>query len=284
MAKAHSGPLTHSHLNSNLRRLCLVAACVSLASAALAIAQTPASSASVASAGAPAATIRNAAFTAEVATSYDRVLPNHKYIHSEAKAKVFRDSQGRVRTETELTSSTGNSGTYRRIVIQDPVSREVIHLHGRTKTADIHHLGDLAARVPDAPGPAIANAAAAVNPTDAQTQSASLSVPLQHSYVLESSKIEPLGKRMVQGIMAVGTRTKRVFRDTDGVSTRAVSEVWYSPQWQIVVLSTWDDGQFGHGIIRVTNIVRAVPNEQLFQVPADYTVKDDSPIAAVIKH
>jgi hypothetical protein len=46
-----------------------------------------------------------------------------------------------------------------------------------------------------------------------------------------------------------------------------------------------DDGQAGRSLMLVTNIVRTAPNEQLFQVPADYdyTVKDGNPMKAVVK-
>jgi hypothetical protein len=36
--------------------------------------------------------------------------------------------------------------------------------------------------------------------------------------------------------------------------------------------------------MRVTNILPKAPNQQLFQVPPDYTVKDGNPMAAVVKH
>jgi hypothetical protein len=51
----------------------------------------------------------------------------------------------------------------------------------------------------------------------------------------------------------------------------------------MIILSISDDGQSGHSVMRVTNIVRGAPSEKLFQVPPDYTVKDGNPIAAVIK-
>jgi hypothetical protein len=53
---------------------------------------------------------------------------------------------------------------------------------------------------------------------------------------------------------------------------------------QKITLSISDDGQRGLSLVRVTNIVRTAPNEQLFQVPPDYTVMDGNPMAAVVKH
>ena len=106
----------------------------------------PAQSAAALPPNAPAVptTIRNAPFSAAVSTQYDRVLSNGNHIHRETRGKVFRDAQGRVRTETEIQSS-GIGGTFEHIAIQDPVLREVIHLDPRTRTANVHHLADVLA-------------------------------------------------------------------------------------------------------------------------------------------
>jgi hypothetical protein len=89
---------------------------------------------------------------------------------------------------------------------------------------------------------------------------------------------------MIEGLPAIGTRTTRTIGNGEGDPIVAVSEVWYSPDLQMVILSISDDGQSGHSVMRVTNIVRGAANEKLFQVPSDYTVRDGNPIAAVIKH
>ena len=53
-----------------------------------------------------------------------------------------------------------------------------------------------------------------------------------------------------------------------------MSERWYSPQLQAVVLSRHSDPRFGETTYRLTNIVRAEPEAAAFAVPADFTVKD----------
>ena len=98
------------------------------------------------------------------------------------------------------------------------------------------------------------------------------------------SASEALGTRMIEGLPAIGTRTTRTIGSGEGDPIVAVSEVWYSRDLQMIIFSISDDGQSGHSVMRVTNIVRGAPSEKLFQVPPDYTVKDGNPIAAVIKH
>jgi hypothetical protein len=89
---------------------------------------------------------------------------------------------------------------------------------------------------------------------------------------------------MIEGLPAVGTRTTRIITDGQSDPIVAVSEVWYSRDLEMIVVSISDDGQSGRSVMRVTNIVRGAPNEKLFRVPPDYTVKDGNPIAAVMKH
>ena len=121
-------------------------------------------------------------------------------------------------------------------------------------------------------------AAPQVSPTEG-----SIVIPL-HSDLIKPPTIELLGTKMLEGVQVVGTRTTRVIADGDNEPIVAVTEEWYSRDLQMVILSVSDDGQSGRSLMRVTNIVRTAPNEQLFQVPPDYTVKDGSPVAAVVKH
>lgn len=229
-------------------------------------------------------TIRNAPFSAEVSTQYDRVLSNGNHIHRETRGKVFRDPQGRVRTETEI-QSLGAAGSFQHIAIQDPVLREVIHLDSRTRTAYVHHLGEVFPQDVAAGNSAVANKPGNVVLASPQGSQAggSIAIPL-HPDTAKPPSIELLGTKMLEGVPVIGTRTTRVIPGSDGEPIVAVTDVWFSRDLQMVILSISDDGQGGRSMVRVTNIVRTAPNEQLFQVPPDYTVKDGNPMAAVVKH
>jgi hypothetical protein len=54
-----------------------------------------------------------------------------------------------------------------------------------------------------------------------------------------------------------------------------VLETWYSPDLQVTVLGKQSDPRFGETVYRLAGIMRAEPDEYLFKVPSDYTVKDD---------
>jgi hypothetical protein len=53
-----------------------------------------------------------------------------------------------------------------------------------------------------------------------------------------------------------------------------VSETWFSPELQTMVLAKRSDPRFGETVTRVTNISRTEPAHTLFEPPADYKVTD----------
>jgi hypothetical protein len=57
-----------------------------------------------------------------------------------------------------------------------------------------------------------------------------------------------------------------------------VNESWYSADLQMLVKSVNTDPRFGETTYRLTNIVRAMQNPALFQIPPDYTVSDRPPL------
>jgi TonB family protein len=88
---------------------------------------------------------------------------------------------------------------------------------------------------------------------------------------------ESLGKQMIEGVEAEGTRTTITFPAGMMGNERPiniVSERWYSPELQTVVLSKHSDPRFGETNYRLTNINRSEPARTLFEVPSDYTVKE----------
>ena len=228
-------------------------------------------------------TIKNAPFSGQVVTEYDHVLANGTHIHRETHGRIFRDSQGRVRTETQVPTLSGIDNL-EHIAIQDPILREIIHLDPRTRTASIYHMSESSIAVAEPPHRGIPTKSGRALLSTPETSSGNTASAAPHPAPTIPAATESLGTRMIEGLPAVGTRTTRTIANEQGDPVVAVSEVWYSRDLQMIILSISDDGESGHSVMRVTNIVRGAPNERLFQVPPDYTVKDGSPIAAVMKH
>ena len=53
-----------------------------------------------------------------------------------------------------------------------------------------------------------------------------------------------------------------------------VAEQWFSPDLKVLVMTKHSDPRTGETTYRLTNIVQTEPARSLFEVPADYTLKD----------
>jgi hypothetical protein len=79
--------------------------------------------------------------------------------------------------------------------------------------------------------------------------------------------------------MVEGTRTTRIIPEGLEGNDRPfsiVSEMWTSPELQIVVLSKNSDPRNGERTTRLSNIDLSNPILSLFQPPADYKVVDET--------
>jgi TonB family protein len=93
---------------------------------------------------------------------------------------------------------------------------------------------------------------------------------------IESRK-EELGKQIIEGVEAEGTRTIATIPAGAVGNERPIdiiSERWYSAELQTVVMSRHLDPRSGETIYRLTNISRIEQPANLFQVPTDYTIRD----------
>jgi hypothetical protein len=52
------------------------------------------------------------------------------------------------------------------------------------------------------------------------------------------------------------------------------TETWYSPDLKLLIMSKNTDPRIGETTYKLTDIQRSEPAATLFQVPDDYTVKD----------
>lgn len=94
----------------------------------------------------------------------------------------------------------------------------------------------------------------------------------------KASKVtQELGKQLIEGVEAEGKRTTITIPAGEIGNDRAieiVSEQWYSPELQLVVMTRSSDPRSGETTYKLTNINRSEPAKTLFEVPSDYTVKD----------
>ena len=88
---------------------------------------------------------------------------------------------------------------------------------------------------------------------------------------------EDLGQQVVEGVMARGTRTTTTI-PAGGIGNvqpiEIVSEQWFSDDLKVLVMTRHADPRTGETVYKLTNVSLAEPVRTMFEVPADYTVRD----------
>ena len=93
-------------------------------------------------------------------------------------------------------------------------------------------------------------------------------------------KTDDLGTQVMDGLSVQGKRKTRTIPAAQAGSARdieIVTETWFSPDLQMVVMSKTSDPRFGDSVYQLTNISRAEPDPSLFTVPAEYQVQQGRP-------
>lgn len=90
-------------------------------------------------------------------------------------------------------------------------------------------------------------------------------------------KAEPLGKQVIEGVNAEGTRNVTTIETGAVGNDRPIqtsSERWYSEELQTVVMTKHSDPRTGEESFRLMNVRRGEPGAYLFQVPAGYQLAE----------
>ncbi len=203
-----------------------------------------------------AANLKGAPFSAETVTETTRVLQDGNHIRQVTRGKIFRDSEGRTRTEFSFPMTE-----LQRVTIYDPVQQLSIHFmlnFQGDKIATVHHMNYA---FPPAHPANIVPAA-----------------PKVASEQPRGPSREDLGTREIEGFIVRGskiTRTIEAGRIGNEQPIVSVTETWYSEELHQALLTETDDPQSGHSTTKLVNIQRTEPDPSLFQVPPDYAVKED---------
>ena len=193
--------------------------------------------------------VKGRPYSAEAVTENVQMLRDGTRLASKATARLYRDSEGRTRRDQEF-SAVGPFAAdepVRMIFISDPVARVSYRLDPRARTA---------IKMPFASGSP---------PADSRPPASA------------ARKIEPLGKRMIEGVEAEGMRSTITLPAGQVGNDRPleiVSERWYSRELAIFVMSRHSDPRLGENTYQVTNLKREEPDPSLFRVPADYKIRE----------
>jgi hypothetical protein len=192
-------------------------------------------------------TVTGAPFFANSSTQITQTLADGNKINHSTSGTFARDSQGRTRREMTLSAigpwaDSGKPAPHA-VLINDVVAKTHYVLEPDKK---------IARQVPARRrGRNFAGSAQDVTTTS-------------------------LGTQTIGGVPAEGTRYTRTIpagQIGNEKPIEIVTERWYSPDLQTVVMFKHSDPRTGETVFQLTNIQRQEPDASLFQVPSDYTMK-----------
>lgn len=220
--------------------------------------------------------VKNRPYQAQANTEIKQTLADGSHIVQTTTATIARDSDGRTVRIQKLSSIgpwKGDGPTLTSIF--DPVTKTHIDYTSDTKVAHVMTIPTLPAGAVMASGFAVSSAGAVSGGSGVVFSVQGHAVSSQASTGMEANT-ESLGSKTIEAIPVDGTRatstipTGTIGNDKDIVITR---ETWYSPDLQLVLLSTQDDPRFGQTTYSLTSIQRSEPDESLFQVPPGYKIE-----------
>jgi hypothetical protein len=220
-----------------------------------------------------AGTVKSAPYSADVVNEGFQTLSDGNRIIHRAAARVYRDSEGRVRREED------RGGGSLVITITDPVAGVSWTLDAENRTA---RQMPAVLRAFNTGGDAqrkLSTVTALLNgvPTNwAIGPSGRGLVPAGNEQRAE----EHLTPRTIEGLRVEGVRrTITIPAGAIGNERPIVvtSDEWTSPELKVLVLSESSDPRTGTSTYKLVNVRRGDPPASLFQVPADYTVQTAGP-------
>lgn len=226
-------------------------------------------------------TVKGAPYSAEATTETIQTLSDGNRIIRRNSATIYRDTEGRTRREQTLGSIgqwTTTGEPQKTIFINDPVARVNYVLDPKSQSARKMAIPQFLnaetftrARV-TAPDVRNGNVPSGVRVIENTAPTAN-----SERKVTFEPKVESLGKQVIEGVEAEGTRTTLTIPAGKIGNERPidiVTERWYSPELQVVVYSKKTDPMAGETTYRLTNINRDEPARSLFEVPAGYKIKE----------
>jgi len=251
--------------------------------------------------------VKGAPYSAEAVTETIQTLGDGNRIVNRITSMVYRDSEGRTRREQSL-KGLGIFGSgeepFKTIFINDPVAGVTFALDSRSHTAhkSVPFTFELNKKKGEGqqfefkvtPGTP-ANGSVIMNTRPGGVGGTHVDLPPVDQFRLRTEAgvgetfvfrtrpnsanevKEQLGKQNIEGVEAEGTRTTVTIAAGEIGNERPieiVSERWYSPELQLVVMTRHSDPRTGETTYKLTNINRVEPAKSLFEVPSDYTIKE----------
>jgi hypothetical protein len=227
-------------------------------------------------------TVAGAPFSAdETNTTTQMLFDGNRIVHS-STTKVYRDQQGRTRVERTLSNigPLAASQPSVNITVNDPVANVRYTLDAESKTA---HKFSTQNGGGSSEAAGLARMKLAEELSKAKVRAETSSYAFTSATVMQkaerNAKHEELGMSNIAGVPVKGTRSTIVIpagAEGNDRDINIVDERWYSPDLKMNILTKHSDPRMGETVFQVNNLTRSNPDPSLFQVPADYQVKEGS--------
>jgi hypothetical protein len=233
--------------------------------------------------------VMNAPYSAEATSESVQTLADGNRIVHRAVTRVYRDSAGRTRRET-----LNADGQVQMVTISDPTSATSVALDGSNNRVS-HSNWTTTSPAPGAVSvytisksgegqPAVVTSKETIvahtmsnERIVADGEAGTVRVTVGHQLASNSqSTKEDLGQQAIDGVMAKGTRTTTVIAPGsigNDREIRIVSEEWFSPELQLLVLTKHSDPRTGETTYSLKVSSRSEPDRSLFEAAAGATTK-----------
>jgi hypothetical protein len=232
--------------------------------------------------------VKGAPYSAEAVTETTHRLADGNRISRKNSTTLYRDAEGRTRREVTLSGigpwASSADTPAKMVFIHDPVAGVSYSLNEKDKTARKME-GNAMVVAFSSTARAGVPAAGERNVMFERKIGADRIVGAGKSAMVEgvrvpapeakNAKTESLGKRNIEGVEAEGTRTTWTIPAGEignELPIEIVSERWYSPELQTVVMTRQADPRIGETVYKLASVRRGNPAPQMFEVPSDYTV------------
>ncbi len=226
--------------------------------------------------------ITGAPYSCEMTQQSIQTLADGTHItHDGMMQRMYRDSQGRTRTERQIGGGAGPNAP------KGPMMIEI-----RDSVAGFAYIldtqGKVAHRVKLQTPPGMANMPAS-RPASTLPPSGPAQVMTTTNVMSDGTqtKMESLGTQTIEGVLAQGQRITTTYpvgvqgNDRPIVTT---SENWMSRELGLTLLGKRNDPRSGESTTKVTNLSRVEPDILLFQPPPDYTVVEETGPSVTISY
>ncbi len=235
--------------------------------------------------------VKGVPFSADTVTEFTQVLGNGQRIYRSSTASLYRDSEGRTRREQTIDAIghyAASAPVHKTIMINDPVAGCSYVLdpenHSAVKTATYVASGEAGGTVAtyvfqprDATESHVTTKKIVIDGVKIVGEAGAMGGTVAKIAEPANPRTESLGTQVFDGFSAEGTRTiETIPAGAIGNDTpiEIISEKWYSEELGMVVKTLRNDPLSGQNVYQLKNIRRGEPSPELFQVPADFTIKE----------